>query len=88
MEKMACKKGTAPMKEWQLEVLDEQIRARKPEVDKYMLQTRHRDRPVRRRARDETERIILDRIAVKKWKDAEDAGKIKYLSKNEWYYEY
>lgn len=24
----------------------------------------------------------------KKWKDAEESGKVRYISKNEWYYEY
>lgn len=76
------------MKEWNYDELKRDIDTRKTMTDHILLSNKTMERPVRRRARDEAERDILDFLCVKKWKDAENNGKIKYIHKNEWYYEY
>lgn len=76
------------MRAWDYEQMKKSIAANKPEVDKKVLANKSRERLVRKRPRDEEEREILDRLCLNKWHDAESKGQIKYLSKNEWYYEY
>jgi hypothetical protein len=50
------------------------------------LQTKGKERNIRTRAHDENKAKILDVLCRKRWKKAE--GKVKYLSKRVWYYEF
>lgn len=67
--------------------LNKQIFEKKSEVDRTILRTKSPDRLVRTGARDENEARVLDELCIKRWKKAEEEGKIKYLSKRVWYYE-
>jgi len=70
------------------EDLERTIALGRREVDREMLRRREcREKPYRRKPRDEEERRILTIIAKKKWERAEKEGKIAYLSPTEWYYE-
>jgi hypothetical protein len=75
------------METWDMDVLEKSISKKKKDIDKKMLQNKSMERPVRRRDRDPDEKAILDRLCLNKWAAAEKNGKIKYISKNEWYYE-
>ncbi|MEB3103549.1 hypothetical protein [Ferviditalea candida] len=76
------------MKTWDYNQLEKSIAANKSRVEKILLTNKPQERLVRRRPRDKEEQEILDRLCLNKWKDAENKGEIKYLSKNEWCYEY
>lgn len=75
------------MRNWDYHQLEKEIFKKKSEVEKVILSDKKSERSVRRKPRDEDERAILDQICINKWKEAERAGKIKYINKNEWYYE-
>lgn len=75
------------MREWNMTDINQIISNKKAETDKIILRYRTLERPVRRRSRDEEERHILDRLCLNKWRTAEANGAIKYINKNEWYYE-
>ena len=78
----------AVMAEMFLDDLEREIALVKGEVDKDILRRRqYREKPYRRKPRDEEERKILTLIAKNKWEKAEREGKIMYLSPTEWYYE-
>ncbi|MUV37615.1 hypothetical protein JNUCC1_01421 [Lentibacillus sp. JNUCC-1] len=67
--------------------LKKRIDRKKPDVERRMVQTRGEAPRIRTRERDPDEQRILDKLCIKRWKQAEQAGKIKYISKTEWYYE-
>lgn len=76
------------MKEMDFSELSEWILEKKSDVDRDILQTKGKERNIRTRARDENETEILDDLCRKRWKKAEAEGKVKYLSKRVWYYEF
>lgn len=47
-----------------------------------------RERVIRRRSRDKSEQDLLDKICKEAWIQAVLKGKVKILSKSEWYYEF
>jgi len=75
------------MKQVDFRLLEELIRNRKDDVELRLLAEITGRRSVRTRPRDPEEQVILDQIAIQKWREAERAGKIKYISKTEWHYE-
>jgi hypothetical protein len=76
------------MKEMDFSELSEWILEKKNDVERDILQTKGKERNIRTRARDENETEILDDLCRKRWKKAEAEGKVKYLSKRVWYYEF
>ncbi|BDG46216.1 hypothetical protein [Parageobacillus sp. KH3-4] len=76
------------MKEMDFSELSEWILEKKSDVERDILQTKGKERNIRTRARDENETEILDDLCRKRWKKAETEGKVKYLSKRVWYYEF
>ncbi|OAT74280.1 hypothetical protein [Parageobacillus thermoglucosidasius] len=76
------------MKEMDFSELSEWILEKKSDVERDILQTKGKERNIRTRARDENETEILDDLCRKRWKKAEAEGKVKYLSKRVWYYEF
>jgi hypothetical protein len=76
------------MKEMDFSELSEWILEKKSDVERDILQTKGKERNIRTRARDENEAKILDDLCRKRWKKAEMEGKVKYLSKRVWYYEF
>ena len=76
------------MREWRYEQLAKEVDEKKTAVEKMLLSGKPSERLVRRRPRDLEEQRILDALCVRKWKEAEACGKIRYINKNEWYYEY
>ena len=67
-----------------LEELTNFIESRKAEVEIKILQT-GRERSFRRRPRDPEEIEVLNQICLLRWKKAEAEGKIRYISKTQWY---
>jgi hypothetical protein len=76
------------MKKMDFSELSEWILEKKSDVERDILQTKGKERNIRTRARDENETEILDDLCRKRWKKAEAEGKVKYLSKRVWYYEF
>jgi hypothetical protein len=76
------------MRSWDFSQLENEVHTKKADVEKKILAGKLPERVLRMRPRDPGEQAVLDQIAIQKWRDAEEAGKIKYLSKTEWYYEY
>ena len=76
------------MRKMDFSELNNQINEKKCEVERTILRTKSPDRLVRTRPRDREEARILDKLCIKRWKKAEEEGKIKYLSKRVWYYEF
>jgi hypothetical protein len=68
--------------------LNKQIFEKKSEVERAILRTKTPERLLRTRPRDNEEAKILDKLCIKRWKKAELEGKIKYLDKRVWYYEF
>ncbi len=75
------------VKEIDFSDLNDWIQAKKPEVERRLLQEKSENRTFRTRPRDPDEIKILDMLSKKKWEKAEQEGKVKYLSEREWYYE-
>lgn len=69
-----------------LEDLNNFIQSHKAEVEIKILQN-GRERAFRRVARDPEEITILNEICLLRWKKAEADGKIRYISKTQWYYD-
>jgi len=67
--------------------LDQWINEKKSKVERHMIKSRSSEKLIRTRERDKDEQKIMDRLCMKKWKKAEQEGKIKYLSKRKWYYD-
>jgi hypothetical protein len=71
-----------------MEDLNRSIDNQKADVERVIIRDRENKRTVRKRKRDADEEKILDKICIKRWKDAERDGKIKYITKRKWYYEF
>ena len=69
-----------------LEDLNTFIQSRKAEAEIKILQN-GRERAFRRRSRNPEEITILNEICLLRWKKAEADGKIRYISKTQWYYD-
>lgn len=77
------------MESMNMKDLNDFISKNKNEVEQQkMLRTKPHGKRYRTRPRDPDEIKILDRICQKRWKEAEAAGKVKYLSERVWYYEF
>jgi hypothetical protein len=74
------------MREMNFDDLNKQIQHNKSEVEKQILEERT-EKLVRTRIRDKDEADILDKLCTDNWNKALKEGKIKYLSKREWYYD-
>lgn len=75
------------MKNLDIVSLNNDIAKKKPAVERQLLKTKSRQRPIRKRERDEDEIKILDRLCILRWRKAEENGKIKYLSERKWFYD-
>lgn len=71
---------------WRLEDLNRFIESRKSETEMKILRA-GRKRTYRRRLRDPEEIAVLNQICLLRWKKAEAEGKIRYISKTQWYYD-
>jgi hypothetical protein len=80
--------GVVTMRKMDFSELNKRIYEKKSEVDRSILRNKPLDRMVRTRTRDKDEAKILDELCIRRWKKAEEEGKIKYLSKRVWYYEF
>ncbi|WP_221210707.1 hypothetical protein [Anoxybacteroides voinovskiense] len=67
--------------------LNDWIFSRKGSVERDILKD-GREQHVRLRPRDKEEMHILDELCMKRWKKAEQEGKIQYLNERVWYYEF
>lgn len=75
------------MREWQSDDLYRIIRKNMPEVNKLLLRQK-KEKLVRRRPRNKSEQNILDLLCKIKWQKDLTAGKIRIISKREWYIEH
>jgi hypothetical protein len=76
------------MREFDLKELEREIKEKKNEVDRMILENRPAGRILRRRSRAPEEHKILDQLCRAKWKKAEQDGKVRYISEREWCYEF
>jgi hypothetical protein len=76
------------MKSMNMKDLNDFIAQKNNEVEQKMLRAQPPGKRHRAGPRDPEEVTILDRLSQKKWKEAETAGKVKYLSERVWYYEF
>jgi hypothetical protein len=74
------------MQVWKLEDLNTFIQSRKAVVESKILKA-GRERSYRRRSRDAEEIAILNQICLLRWKKAEAEGKVRYISRTQWYYD-
>jgi hypothetical protein len=75
------------MKEMSFDELKQIVNSKREQIDRDILRHKSDERNVRRRPREHDEIRILDQLCVDRWKQAEQSGKVKYLSEKEWYYE-
>ncbi len=75
------------MRELSMEDINNRIREKAPRAHLDMLK-KDRERVIRRRPRDKSEQDLLDKICKEAWAQAVLRGKVKILSKREWYYEF
>ncbi len=76
------------MRKMDFSELNKQIFEKKSDVERTILRSKSPNRILRTRPQDKDEAKILDELCIRRWKKAEEAGKIKYLSKRVWYYEF
>lgn len=76
------------MRKMDFSELNKQIFEKKSDVERTILRSKSPNRILRTRPRDKDEAKILDELCIRRWKKAEESGKIKYLSKRAWYYEF
>ncbi len=75
------------MRELNIEDINRRIRENAPRAYLDMLQ-KGRERVIKRKPRDKEEQDLLDKICKEAWNQAVLKGKVKILSKREWYYEF
>ncbi|WP_255259781.1 hypothetical protein [Lentibacillus sp. CBA3610] len=68
--------------------LNQWITEQKPKAEQQIVRNRNSAKIIRTRQRDKEEEVILDKLCMEKWKRAEQEGKIKYLSKRKWFYDF
>jgi len=76
------------MKKLNINELNKWIDSEKSEVERIIIRDRENEQIVRMRERDKDEQIILDKICLKRWQDAEKEGKIRYITDRKWYYDF
>ncbi|WP_428911842.1 hypothetical protein [Niallia sp. Krafla_26] len=76
------------MRKMDFSELNKKISDKKSDVERTILRTKSPDRLLRKRSRDQQEAKILDELCIRRWKKAEEEGKIKYISDRVWYYEF
>lgn len=76
------------MKKIKLNDLTQHINNNKADVEKRILETKHEGRVIKMRPRDQQEIEILDEICKRKIQKAIEEGKLKFISKRKWYYEF
>jgi hypothetical protein len=76
------------MKKVNFSELNRRIVEKKSAVDRDILRTKGKERLIRTRQRDQEENKVLDQLCILHWKKAEEEGKVKYLKKRVWYYEF
>ncbi|MBB5322960.1 hypothetical protein HNQ34_000037 [Anoxybacillus tepidamans] len=76
------------MKKVDFSELNQWIFEKKSHVDRTILRTKAPERKIRTRPRTADEIKILDDLCMKRWKKAEEEGKVKYLKERVWYYEF
>lgn len=76
------------MEKLNINELNNFIESQKSHVERMMARDRKSERVVRMRERDIDEQKILDILCIKRWKKAEEDGKVKYISERKWYYEF
>ncbi|WP_058307360.1 hypothetical protein [Gracilibacillus massiliensis] len=64
------------------------IESQKSDVERIIARDRKSERIVRKRERDIDEQKILDILCMKRWEEAEENGKVKYITERKWYYEF
>lgn len=74
------------MQSIRLEELTAFVESKRLEVEKKILR-KGRERSFRRRPRSREEIEVLNQIAVLRWQKAEREGKVRYISRNVWYYD-
>ncbi len=75
------------MREWNARDLEERIRERMPAVNRVLLRARS-GKAVRRRPRDKEEQNILDLLCKRRWEEDLATGRVRIISKREWYCEF
>lgn len=68
--------------------LQQSIAKKKAEAEKQILKAKEKERVIRTRPRDPEEVKILDELSILKWQRAVADGKIRYIEKRKWYYEF
>ncbi|WP_106497999.1 hypothetical protein [Lentibacillus sp. Marseille-P4043] len=68
--------------------LNQWIDEEKTEVEQLIVRNRSSEKRMRTRERDKEEQMIIDKLCKERWKKAEQEGKIKYLSKRKWFYDF
>jgi hypothetical protein len=76
------------MKKIKLNDLTQHINNNKTGVEKQILETKHEGRTTKMRPRDQQEIEILDEICKRKIQKAIEEGKLKFINKRKWYYEF
>lgn len=76
------------MRKVKMNELTEHINKNKNKVNKIMIETMPNERITRTRPRDEIESKILGMLCKSNWEKAVKEGKVKYITKRKWYYEF
>lgn len=75
------------MREIEFQQLNQDIRLRQSAAERQILRQSTDEKRVRRRPRDSEEIAILDKLCLLQWQRDVETGKVKMISKREWYYE-
>lgn len=75
------------MREWNVQDIEERIRKKMPAANRAIVKDRC-GKVVRRRPRDKGEQDILDLLCKQKWEEDLAKGRVKIISKREWYCEF
>lgn len=75
------------MREWKACDIEKRIRDKMP-ADTRALMRVNKGKAVRRRPRDKGEQDVFDLLCKKKWEGDLARGKVKIISKREWYCEF
>jgi len=75
------------MRELKMDDINKRIRERSPRAYLDMLK-KDRERVIKRRPREKSKQDLLDKLCIEVWNQALLKGKVKIISKREWYYEF
>ncbi|GAA0289548.1 hypothetical protein GGQ92_002440 [Gracilibacillus halotolerans] len=76
------------MEKLNIKDLNNFIESQKSNVERIIARDRKSARVVRMRERDIDEQKVLDILCIKRWKKAEEDGKVRYITERKWYYEF